>query len=562
MAQFDEEKRMWYGRYRPSIFNPRANLGQVLINVLERTPEKVAQVNVDTGTEVSCKQLRRRSVRFAKYLANCGCVHGEVVALVARNSCHVPAVTFGCFLAGITVNTLDPSFELPEIEHMLRLTRPKVIVCDFDRLPVIRTACERIGLQVGKYGLLLLLECGKRLPTDCFSVDELVSAGEATEQNQLSEEDSYIPPYWGESTRLTAAIVCSSGTTGLPKAVRVSHSQLITMHGRISQLDHNDTILCFSTLYWISGFQMLLTGTLNGIRRLITAKPPSAAYTIELCKRYQVTVLLTTPSLATDVVQSLPETARLESVKVFIVGGSVVPLALRKSLNRHALVEGRGRCLVAYGLSETGGGVSYEIEPREQSVGALLSGCAAKIISDDGVPQGADINGELLIRPPYPFLGYHGDEAATRQALDDEGFVRTGDVACFDRNGFLYIVDRKRDILKYGGYQITPSILEATISELPGVRHVAVVGIPDPDRPFDDLATALIVRHGHMSPALTEEMVIKHCMEQNGGEQSRCECYRLRGGVRFVDCLPMTENGKVIRSLARKLAITTGYGSV
>uniref|UniRef100_A0A182FJ69 AMP-dependent synthetase/ligase domain-containing protein n=1 Tax=Anopheles albimanus TaxID=7167 RepID=A0A182FJ69_ANOAL len=561
MAQFDEEKRTWYGRYRPSIFNPRANLGQVLINVLERTPEKIAQVNVDTGTEVSCKQLRRRSVRFAKYLANCGFEQGEVVALVTRNSCHVSAVTFGCFLAGITLNTLDPSFDLPEIQHMLRLTRPKMIVCDFDRLLVIRTACTNIELQVDKYGLLLL-ESGNPLPTDCFSVDELVYAGEATEQNQLSEEDSYIPPYWGDSTRLTAAIVCSSGTTGLPKAVRVSHAQLIALHGRISQLDQNDTILCFSTLYWISGFQMLLTGTFNGIRRLITAKPPSAAYTIELCNRYQVTILLATPSLATDIVQALPETARLESLKVFIVGGSVVPLALRKSLNRHVLVEGRGRCLVAYGLSETGGGVSFEIEPREQSVGALASECAAKIISDDGMPLDAGVNGELLIRPAYPFLGYYGDEEATRQTLDDEGFVRTGDIAYFDRNGLLYLVDRKRDILKYGGYQITPATLEATISELPGVRHVAVVGIPDPDRPFDDLATALIVRHGDISPALTEEMVIKHCTEQNGGEQSRSECYRLRGGVRFVDCLPMTENGKVIRSAARKLAITTGYCSV
>ncbi|XP_049546432.1 uncharacterized protein LOC125957623 isoform X2 [Anopheles darlingi] len=357
MALFDEEKRVWYGPYRPSIFNPRANLGQVLINVLERTPEKIAQVNVDTGME------------------------------------------------------------------------------------------------------------------------------------------------------------------------------------------------------------MLLTGTFNGVRRLITAKPTSAAYTIELCNRYQVTVLLTTPSLATDIVHTLPEAARLGSVKVFIVGGSVVPLALRKSLNSHVLVEGRGRCIVGYGLSEIGGAASYEIEPRQQSVGSLVSECAAKIINDDGIPQGAGINGELLIRPAYPFLGYYGDEEATRQTVDDEGFVRTGDIAYFDRDGLLYLVDRKRDILKYGGYQITPSILEARISELAGVRHVVVVGIQDPDRPFDDLATAVIVRHEHMCPTLTEEMVIKHCAEQNGGEQSQSECYRLRGGVRFVDCLPMTENGKVIRSAARQLANAGRYGS-
>uniref|UniRef100_A0A182PI00 AMP-dependent synthetase/ligase domain-containing protein n=1 Tax=Anopheles epiroticus TaxID=199890 RepID=A0A182PI00_9DIPT len=552
-TQYDPRTCCWQGPSRPPVLNPAANLGQVLLNVLERTPEKQAQVNGDTGYIMSCDELRRRSIRFARALISDGCGKGDVVALMARNSDDVAPVLFGCFLAGATVSTLDPSFGVEEVEHLLRLTQPRNVIADGDALPVIYEAAERIGLSFDtrQYVLLHGGTAGERMSASVVHVSAITM-----EQTAASEEDSFLPAYRGDSAQLTAAIVCSSGTTGLPKAVRLSHAQLIAPYQRISQLDLSDTILCFSTLYWISGLQMLMTGVLNGIRRVITTRPTTPELAIELCNAHRVTLLMVTPSMATDIIRTLGPSERLPHIRLFAVGGSTVPQRLRDDINRRVLSVDRGRSLVGYGTSETGN-IAYDLSVREDSVGFLLPGVTAKILADDGRPLGPDEVGELLVRPPYPFLGYYGNEAATQEALGADGFVRTGDIARFDSDGYLYLVDRKREIFKYEGFQIAPSELEETIAQLDGVRCVVVVGLPDPTRPSNELATALVVREAYESAgspnALTEQQVIDHCARTPDG-RVRPKHKWLRGGVIFVDHLPMTASGKVQRSAAKKQA--------
>uniref|UniRef100_A0A182SQX3 AMP-dependent synthetase/ligase domain-containing protein n=1 Tax=Anopheles maculatus TaxID=74869 RepID=A0A182SQX3_9DIPT len=520
-----------------------ANLGPVLLNVLERTPQKPAQVNGDTGYTMTCDELRRRSVRFAKFLIASNYRVGDVIVLIARNSDNVAPIVFGCFLAGVTLNTLDPSFGLEEVEHIMRLTRPLAVIGDSDVLVLVGEAAARVGLYFNHTLFLLQEVNGHDFPIHekWISVDALV-------QTQVDNEDGFVPPYWGDSNQLIAAIVCSSGTTGLPKAVRISHAQLIAPYQRVSQLDQDDTLLCFSTLYWISGLQMLMNGVLNGIRRIITTQPATPELAIQMCKRHHVTVLLVTPTMASDIVRTIAPTERLASIKLFAIGGSTVPKRLRDEINRRVLVAGRGRSFVGYGTSETGN-IAYELVPREDSVGFLLPGVRAKIVDENGQPLGPNENGELLVRPVHPFLGYHGDESSSKAAVANgmEGFVRTGDIARFDADGFLYLMDRKREIFKYDGFQIAPTELEELIAELEGVRYVVVVGLPDPDHCYNDLATALIVREANesasLSKALTEQMVIEHCARTVDG-RTRPKQKWLRGGVIFVEQLPMTASGK------------------
>uniref|UniRef100_A0A182W530 Fe2OG dioxygenase domain-containing protein n=1 Tax=Anopheles minimus TaxID=112268 RepID=A0A182W530_9DIPT len=551
MTQYDSRACCWRGPFRPTVLNPAANLGPVLLNVLERTPQKAAQVNGDTGYVMTCDELRRRSIRFAQFLIARDYRIGDVVVLIARNSDNVAPVVFGCFLAGVTLNTLDPSFGLEEVQHILRLTRPRAVVGDSDALVLVCEAASRMELCFDKaFFLLEEIEGHDFTPLDSWiSVDALVRVPD-------KNEDQFVPAYQGDSDQLIAAVVCSSGTTGLPKAVRISHAQLIASYQRVSQLDRNDTILCFSTLYWISGLQMLMTGVLNGIRRIITARLATPELAIQLCNRYHVTLLLVTPTMASDIIRTLSPTERLESVKLFAVGGSAVPKRLRDEINRRVLVAGRGRSFVGYGTSETGN-IAYELIPRDDSVGFLLPGVTAKIVNDHDQPLGPNETGELIVRPVHPFLGYHGDETATKETKvngDAEGFVRTGDIARFDSDGFLYLVDRKREIFKYDGFQIAPTELEQRIAELEGIRYVVVVGLPDPDHRYNDLATALIVRESHDTQALTEQMVIEHCA-RTPDRQVRPKQKWLRGGVIFVDQLPMTASGKVKRSAAKQLAM-------
>ncbi|XP_040173750.1 probable 4-coumarate--CoA ligase 3 [Anopheles arabiensis] len=543
-TQYDPAAGCWRGPDRPPVLNPAANLGQVLLNVLERAGPKPAQLNADTGYAMSGDELRRRAVRFARRLIGPDrCQQGDVVALMARNSDDVAPVVLGCFLAGVTVSTLDPSFGVEEVEHLLRLTRPRNVIADADALPVVYEAAGRIGLLLAAQPYVLLGEPSAQ----CLPVADVTAV-------ETDDEDGFVPVYRGDSTTLTAVIVCSSGTTGLPKAVRISHAQLIGPYQRISQLDRGDTILCFSTLYWISGWQMLMTGLLNGIRRVITTRPATAQLAIELCNRHQVTLLLVTPTMATDIVRTLEASAeRLPSIKLFAVGGSTVSKRLREDINQRVLEAGRGRSLVGYGTSETGN-IAYELLVRDDSVGFLLPGVTAKITAEDGRPLGPNETGELLVRPAHPFLGYHGDVPATEATLAADGYVRTGDIARFDADGYLYLVDRMREIFKYDGFQIAPAELEDTIAELPGVRYVAVVGLPDPARPYNELATALVVREPYESAgAPTERQVVDHCARTPDGRARPAHKW-LRGSVIFVDQLPMTASGKVRRAAAKQLA--------
>ncbi|XP_053678597.1 probable 4-coumarate--CoA ligase 1 [Anopheles nili] len=553
-TSYDAATQCWHGQYRPPILNPAANLGPVLLNVLERTPHKPAQLNADNGTILTCIELRRRSVRFAQFLNTAGFRQDEVVALIARNSDNVAPVAFGCFLAGVPLNTLDPAFSVAEVAHVLRLTRPKFVVGDLDAIAVVREAAGLVELSFDRpFGVLLSGD--DPLPDDCFHVGELLECTGAQDDPARLKEDAFVPLYHGDSAKLTGTIVCSSGTTGLPKAVRLSHAQLIAGYQRISQLDRDETILCFSTLYWISGVQMLLTGVLNGIRRVITAKRGTPERTIDLCNRYGVTLLLVTPALASDIVRALAPTGQLPSVRLFAIGGSAVPVGLRTVINQRVLVSGKGRCFVGYGTSETGS-ISYELIPRGDSVGFLLPGVTAKIVDETGQSLGPGESGELLVRPVYPFLGYHSDSLATHAVLDEDGFVRTGDIAYFDDAGFLYLVDRKREILKYDNYQIAPAELESRIGELTGVRQVVVIGLTNSDRPYNDRATALIVRMDNddgRPDLLTEQRVVEHCARTPDG-QIRPVHKHLHGGVIFVEQLPMTVSGKVMRGAAKQLA--------
>lgn len=169
-------------------------------------------------------------------------------------------------------------------------------------------------------------------------------------------------------------------------------------------------------------------------------------------------------------------------------GGSAVAPELLLKMKKY-LPSG---VVVAYGLSELSGIVSANESEYLSSVGALNNGMLVRIVDDDGRRKGPGEDGEIYVKATFSFLGYWGDVEATADAVDTDGWLHTGDVGHFDENGFLYLVDRKKDILKYRNYQISPSELENLILTCDGVAAVCVVGIPD--SVSTDLPAAVIVK--------------------------------------------------------------------
>lgn len=233
---------------------------------------------------------------------------------------------------------------------------------------------------------------------------------------------------------------------------------------------------------------------------MITTQPFSAELMLELIERYKVTVTMTAPSHVSMLLQS-PDIhiADLSSLDRYYATGSVVPDELCKRINKFIPSNLR----VVYGMSEVAGKVASNVIPtRSGSVGLLMSGMRIRIVNDDNALCGPNEDGEICIYLEPPFQGYWNDEDSTARVFDDDGWMRSGDIGHFDDDGYLYLVDRKKDMMKYRGYQISPSELEGVILTANGVASVCVVGVPDEDS--NDLPTALIVRSNDTVDVITE----------------------------------------------------------
>lgn len=311
------------------------------------------------------------------------------------------------------------------------------------------------------------------------------------------------------------------------------------------KINSNDIALTFSSLYWISGFGILLVATFVGAQRIITNDRFSPQLMLDLIEKYRVTFTITAPSaIAIMLTNARIETADLSSLTFFMSAGSKLHAELELRMNRYL-----PNCKVysGYGLSEATGVVSVNYpEPRIDSVGLLAPGLRVKIINDQGNSCGIGENGEILLNMQYEFVGYYGDAQSTGDTLDADGFVHSGDIGHFDDDGYLYIVDRLKDILKYMNFQISPSEIENTILKHPGVKQVCVVGVPDVM--CTDLPAAVVVPNRDVEE-ITEADI--HAVVKSKLSDAK----QLRGGVYFADAIPMTPSGKLLRRLVREMVM-------
>lgn len=235
----------------------------------------------------------------------------------------------------------------------------------------------------------------------------------------------------------------------------------------------------------------MLTGTLCGSVRVITTEVFSPELQLALIEKYKVTFSMNAPHhlvlmmkhenfLKTD----------LSSLKFQMCGGSKVPLHVKTEMNYHLP---NGKIHVGYGMSETAGVATLDFpgSSERDTIGKLANGCHIKIVDDHGNRLGPNEDGEICIKMNYKFLGYFGNKSASDALFDSEGFLKTGDIGNFDHDGFLYIVDRKKDLLKYNNMQISPSEIDAYLITSSDIKSACCVGIPEETT---DLPAAVIVR--------------------------------------------------------------------
>lgn len=244
-------------------------------------------------------------------------------------------------------------------------------------------------------------------------------------------------------------------------------------------------------MHWVTGLIFLLMGTINAATRIITTKPFSPELQLQMIEKYKVTITFILSYHLIDVVKSgLISKVDLSSIKHLLVAGSRIPFTVRNELSSY-LPHG---CLnIIYGLTEMAATVAADFPTYsdKDTVGRLVNGFDVKIVDEDGIRCGIDADGEICIRSRYKFLGYYKNPQLTAETVDVDGFLLTGDVGHFDKDGYLYLIDRKKDLITYH-FKVSPSEIESLLIASPDIKSVCVVGVPHNE--ILEFPAAVIVR--------------------------------------------------------------------
>ncbi|XP_050079022.1 probable 4-coumarate--CoA ligase 1 [Anopheles maculipalpis] len=532
---YDAVNRTWHGATVKHVYNPEASMGQIMFEALARTPELVIQQDMDTGRSMTYAEFQTKLIRFAQNLTSIGVCKGDVIALANANSENLAPLACALLTIGAPFNPLAPGFNEDDMANMLETTKPKLVFCDADNYDVVRKALQRVVADGERLPPIYVFECSR---SDVKHAEDLLK--------ETGKETTFLPPYLGDSHKTLAVILCSSGTSGAHKGVRLTHSACLqlTILYRFSIIP--SIYFSFSAIYWTTGFSALLSPFFNGGIRLITRKPFNEEQFFEAVEKYRVHSIFTPPAYAYAVLAH-PRTKTIDfsSVQLWAVGGSPIPEQLRDRIDE-LLARTGGRSVNVFGSSEIGGVALDVIKRKPGAVGQLMPNVTVRIVDEDGKRLGVGEVGELLTKAVEEFGGYYGNEQASSDAIDSDGFFRTGDIGYIDEEGFLYLIDRKKDIFKYRNFHVSPSDLEAIILRIDGVQDVCVVGVPDADGGTDLPAAAIVRRPGANLDASQVRKIV---------DEQVSDFKRLRGGVYFIEELPKTDSGKVLRRKAAKMIV-------
>lgn len=493
---------------------PKHHFSQLLEQTAHRLPDKPALISIDEKpyTYRTLWEAARKTAAFLQREANV--TRGETVAVFAPNCPEYAVVFHGALLAGAKVTTLNPLYREREVEHQLDDADAVVAFAAKGQMPTVEEAKQQLP----------------KLRT-AYEIDELLSmvmgAPDAPAPVDVDpEEDIAVLPY-------------SSGTTGLPKGVMLTHYNLSS---NIRQMQvtglvrESSVLLAFLPFYHIYGMMVILNGCLAQGGTCLVMPRFDPDQTLYLIEKYQVTDLFVVPpALLALAHHPKLEQHNLSSLRFVLSGAAPLPPEVGE------LAAKRFGCamLQGYGLTETSPLANTNpldaIKPT--SVGPPVPDTEEQIVdleSGEELPRGEV--GELLIHGPQVMKGYWKQPQATAETIRPDGWLRTGDIARIDEDGYVYIVDRAKEMIKYKGYQVAPAELEAVLAEHPAVLDAAV--IPKPDFEAGEVPKAFVVLKEGQQADANEIMLFV---------EERVAPYKKLRELEFVASIPKTLSGKILR---------------
>jgi HIP---CoA ligase len=512
---------------------------------------------IDGGVTRSFTDLASDVLVAARGFAALGIRPGDRVGLWAANSHRWVTASLGLLTAGATVVPLNTRYRGAEARQLLARTQARALVVDqgflgYDHLgSLFSAAAMEEAAAYDLSGLRLAVNLGAEpdapgaagaaaapagMPLRVVGWSELTTAARRVpEAEALATADAVRPEDLSE-------IVFTSGTTGAPKGVQLTHGAAIDLYlpyGRIWGLRPGDRYLIIMPFFHTGGNKAgLMSCLLHGVT-MVPMPVFDTVTAMRLIGHHRITVLNGPPTVYTSILDH-PDRDRydLSSLRLAATGASVVPQRLVERARTELPFE---NFITAYGLTECCGTATMCRQGDSEEVittsnGRALPGVELRITGLDGGEAAAGEPGEVLIRGANVTAGYWQDPDATRAAIDPDGWLHTGDVGSLDDAGNLKIIDRLKDLFIVGGFNVSPAEVEQVMTRHPEVSEVAVVGVPDPR--LGEVARAYVIPKPGAAPEA--DQIIAWCRE-------RLANFKAPRSVIFVDQLPRNASGKVLR---------------
>ncbi|MCB1844217.1 MAG: AMP-binding protein [Halioglobus sp.] len=507
------------------------------------------------GTTFSYRDVDRQSRNFAAYLQrSLSLTKGQRVAIMLPNILQYPVVLFGVFRAGLVAVNVNPLYTSRELKHQLQDSGAAAIVVlenfahvlgeivddtpvrhivttrvgdflSFPRRPLVNFVVRYIKRAVPKY----------RLPT-AVSMKTAIATG---------EEQTHTPVQLGYAD--IAFLQYTGGTTGVSKGAMLSHRNMVyNVHqskawqaGVFDKLDHLVAITALP-LYHVFSLEANCLGILlDGGHNILIPDPRDMKGFVKEMGRYPFVYMTGVNTLFAGLINTPGFRALDFSHLRLTIGGG---MAVQESVARR-WKEITGKTIVqAYGLTETSpAAIINRLDGNDfsKALGLPISSTDVCICTDDGRKLAYGEIGEICIRGPQVMEGYWQRPEETASVMFEGGWLRTGDVGRMDQDGYVFIEDRKKDMILVSGFNVYPNEIESVVAELPGVLEVAAIGMPH--EKSGEVVKLFVVRK---DPSLTEEQVIAYSRENLTG-------YKVPKEVVFRDELPKTNVGKILRRALR-----------
>ncbi|MDH2242793.1 long-chain-fatty-acid--CoA ligase FadD1 [Pseudomonas sp. GD03909] len=524
------------------------NIQAVLKQSCERFADKPAFSNL--GKTLTYGELYKLSGDFAAYLQqNTDLQPGDRIAVQLPNLIQYPIVVFGAMRAGLIVVNTNPLYTARELEHQFNDAGAKALVCLANMAHLAEEVLPKTGIKH-----VIITEVADMLPplkrmlvnavvkhvkkmVPAYNLPKAVKLNDALAQGRGKAVREASP-----SSDEVAVLQYTGGTTGVAKGAMLTHRNIVANMLQCKALmgsnlnDGSEVLIAPLPLYHIYAFTFhCMAMMLSGNHNILISNPRDLPAMIKDLSKYRFSGFVGLNTLFVALCNS-EDFRKLDfsALKVTLSGGMALQLA---TAERWKQVTGCPIC-EGYGLTETSPVAS--VNPIEHiqigTIGIPVPSTQFKVINDDGQDLAQGEIGELCIKGPQVMKGYWQRPEATDEVIDAEGWFKSGDIGVIQEDGYIRIVDRKKDMILVSGFNVYPNELEDVLAGLPGVLQCAAIGVPD-EKSGEAIKLFVVVKPGE---SLTKEQVMKHMHDNLTG-------YKRPKAVEFRESLPTTNVGKILR---------------